>query len=96
MYEETNNPNSKMIECDCFDREHIIYIDLDHEDRDITFTKKYISYVFKCEPEYMWDSTILSDPNKIKKLQSMCQVIIDADDQYQAKIAERKAKKILK
>jgi hypothetical protein len=89
MYEEANNPNSKMIECDCFDREHIIYIDLDHEDRDITFTKKYISYlpwykriikavqyVFKCEPEYMWDTTVINDKEQAQKLLEMSQTLL--------------------
>jgi hypothetical protein len=84
MYEEANNPNSIIIECDCYDREHIMYIDIDIEEKEVVFCKKYnsylpwykrvikaVQYIFKYNPRYMWETSVIHDPTKIDKLIEM-------------------------
>jgi hypothetical protein len=90
MYQNTTDLDSVILKCACGDKEHSVYVTLAREDKEIVFEKKFlqylpwykriikaVQYVFKYDPDYMWDTTIINDKDQAKKLLEMCQILIN-------------------
>jgi hypothetical protein len=86
MYQKTNNPNQVIVECACNNPEHVLAFTLDTKEAELIIEKRFmhylpwhkrilkaIRYIFGYNPEFMFDCTIINDPEQARKLMEISQ-----------------------